>query len=384
MTKITVVFMSLFLLACSTYQSVLPPVSSSQKALILSGSVELAGEPVELPDAKEIWEVTPEMKEFIEFYAPSSMDNNYRLRMLARALGSGSLLGMEYDPSKTLIPKEAFRYQSANCLSFSMLVFAMAKSIGLDVEFNDVEIPPVWDLVDGERLYFYKHVNVKAKPNSGEILIVDINLDEFDASYPQRTISEHDVLVHFYNNIGVELMFAGNYSSSYNSFLKALKINKKAAHVWSNMGVLLRRSGNKELARDAFLVALNSGSFSYVAASNLHKLSVLEGEEALAARLESMLVSYKKRNPYYQLAEAKKFRIKGELAKAEVAINKAVKIRPDEHTFHFERSLIMLRLGRLEESMEEMRLAEQLSENISSKTAYSSKLNMLASHVSGQ
>ena len=44
----------------------------------------------------------------------------------------------------TRTASETFRARRGNCLSFSNMFVAMARDVGLDVQFQEVEIPPDW------------------------------------------------------------------------------------------------------------------------------------------------------------------------------------------------------------------------------------------------
>lgn len=355
-----------------------PEPSRSAKELILSGGISLPGDPVEIPSESTIWQITPEMDRFIRHHVPENMDETYRLRSLMRAIQQGNLLGIQYDATRTFMPKDVFDRQRANCLSYSMLVYALAKHAGVDVEFNNVDIPPVWDLVGSDRLYLYKHVNIKFKLNSGEIYYIDVNFDEFDPSYRQRRLSENDVLVNFYNNVAVELMFEGNYSGSYEAFMRAMALDAETPYVWSNLGVMLRRAGQLALAKEAFLIALDENKFEYIAASNLSRILRAEGDVAFASTVDEWLDRYRRKNPYYLLALANQFYEEKDYVAADRHIARAITIRPDDHRLHFMRAKVLAALGNKEAVLQELAAAEDRALDPQHKKKYRGKYASIA------
>ena len=224
-----------------------------------------------LPE-EDIFRLTPEMISFLDFYIPKDASAKKKVELLMVSVGSSGGLNLKFDATKTRTARESFIYQDVNCLSYAILVVALARYAGVPADFNDVSVPPVWDLADGSTVVFYKHVNVELKFGHGMAKIIDINLDAYQKRYPQRLISSREAEAQYYNNLGVDYMRQGQYKKAFLYLRKALQLDDSLPYVWGNLGALYRRAGDSSLAEQAFSQALSMDTTDIVTLSNLARL----------------------------------------------------------------------------------------------------------------
>ena len=82
-------------------------------------------------------------------------------------------------------------------------------------------------------------------------------------------ISDKRATAHYYNNIGVEQMLAGNNGEALGYFAHAIESDPGFAPVWINLGILYRRQGFPVYAEASYLQAIRVDSRNMVAMSNL-------------------------------------------------------------------------------------------------------------------
>jgi transglutaminase-like putative cysteine protease len=92
---------------------------------------------------EEVLAVSAEMQAFLNAHVARGVDRVARVRQLAGAIVDESRFGLKYDET-TRTAAETFRTRRGNCLSFSNMFVALARSVGLTVDFQEVDVPPDW------------------------------------------------------------------------------------------------------------------------------------------------------------------------------------------------------------------------------------------------
>ena len=330
-----------------------------------------------LPDENP-FALTDEMKRFAHHYAPKTMNSHFRLRQLVWAIMNHSTLGLDYNPSATYTAAESFARREANCLSFTMLFISMAEEVGLKAHFNDVTIPPTWDLQDGNRLIYYRHVNALVKLPQKQDTVVDINMEDYNENYEQSTLTKAEAESLYYNNRGVEAMANKKYTQSFLYFKKAILLSPSTHFIWSNLGVLYSRIEQKDLAEASFRHALSFGKFEPVAASNLARIYDASDRNVEAEAIQQALRNFHKRNPYLQFKRALDNHQQGNQEKALAEVNRAIQLFDKDHRFYYLRAQIYANLGMTKEVKEDLQLAEDIALKADEKEMYQTKLERLA------
>ncbi|MDN3639337.1 hypothetical protein QWY82_11030 [Simiduia curdlanivorans] len=330
-----------------------------------------------LPDENP-FALTEDMKRFAHHYAPKTMSANFRLKQLVWAIMSPNTLGLDYNPTATYTAAESFARREANCLSFTMLLISMAEEVGLKAELNEVSIPPTWDLQDGNRLVYYRHVNALVKLRQHPDAVVDINMEDYNENYEQSTLSKAEAEALYYNNRGVEAMSDQAYTQSFLYFRKAILLSPSTHFIWSNLGVLYNRTDQRDLAEASFKHALSFGKFEPVAASNLARIYETSDRESQAEAIHQALKNFHKRNPYLQFKRALDNQQQGDNEKALAYVNKAIKLFDKDHRFYYLRAQIYASLGMKTEVKQDLQLAEEIALKADQKEMYQTKLERLA------
>jgi tetratricopeptide (TPR) repeat protein len=324
--------------------------SLPQRSALLGGE-RLFGErvsPDERPDA-DLRGLDEAMRVFVGRAIGSTTDSEGRLQRLLWEMRSNGLLALDYRSTRTATARETFHERTGNCLAFTNLFVALAREAGLRVSYQAVDIPPVWSS-DGELAILSLHVNVRvhrAGTQRGGALdrVVDFNAPTFTGNYPQRPVADHVIDALFYNNLAVDALQAGDDRGAFVYFVKALTSDPRSAATWANLGVLYQRHGAQAHAEAAFLQALNADSMHKVAMSNLARLYDRRGDHALAASYRERVRRHQLMNPYYHAFMAEQALAEGDIDTALEAIDRAIRLRDQEHQFHFLRARALQSVG---------------------------------------
>jgi len=304
------------------------------------------------PPAHAQLELNDEMRVFLDHYVPKKASTAAKLDALLYSLMHKGILGMDYDPAATRNAVDAFDHQSANCLGFSILFVAMAREVGLRVVFNEVSVPPVWDFQGSQSFILFKHMNSVVTLRGGVKKVVDINMEQYQDHYRQRTLTDSQAMAHYYNNKGVEFLLENNLAMAFNHFRKALEVAPESNFVWSSMGTLYRRAGLYREAELAYLQGLSLDVHNTVILNNLGYLYGAMGDVDLANRYKHKVLTARKNNPYYRYALAKKAFSRDDFTSALEDIQLALTKEKKEHSFWYLAARISDRLDRDEKAKE--------------------------------
>ncbi len=371
---------------------------SAESVLEASPLASLAGSETDL-SGFDMLDVSPEMAAFLRAKVDSSDGQNEQLKQLAWAIMRSGEFSLVYD-DLTGTATETFNRRRGNCMAFTNMFIALARELGLDARFQEVDVPPNWSMSRGSFLYS-QHINVFIDLKQGRSREVDFNIYDFDHELDSRIISDQRARAHYFNNIGAEQMLNGETGLAYAQFRQSLRHDDTYAPAWINMGILHRREGQADYAEVSFLEALRhdhtpqldvsrltrdagwlpprQDDNSLVAMSNLANLYEEQGETELAAAYFEKVHAHRMKNPYYRYQMAELAFAEGDYEAAIGDLKYAIRRRKNENEFYYLLSLSYLMEGDRKEAMEWMQKAEDVAQLNSEKQRYSHKLDLLQS-----
>jgi len=375
---------SLQLMGCAYTPSVTTAVNDSDTARILSGAVlfsdvsesALENDPQLL--SQPVLALNPDMHLFVDLYVDKDASSATKLRQLLKAIFHGGMLGLDYDPLKTYTAAETFYFQQGNCLSFTNMFVALGREAGLKVWFNEVKVPPTWDMQNANTHIYYRHMNAVVKTARGRH-IIDLNMENYDLDYPQQRVSDDYAMAQFFNNRAMELLFDKDWQGSFRHLRAALKLEPKQAFLWGNLGSLYRRAEHYPEAELAFLKSLQMDPRNLLAMSNLGRLYRQLGRESEAEALDVRVVNHRRKNPYYRYYLAQEALDKRQLEIALDHIEAAIDAYGKDHRFHFLAAKVSSAQGNIHRAQKYLQRATALTKNPEQKERYNHKLDALAS-----
>ena len=357
------------------------------EAVTVTSSELLEGAPLggvqDLPDLvsnEEVLAVSPEMRAFLSENVRLKTTIGVRMNALIDAIINKETFGLEF-AEKTRTASELFEYRSGNCLSFSNMFVAMARWSNLEVSFQEVQIPPDWSF-QNDVFLLNRHVNVFVDLGPLDDRVVDFNIDDFKSSYNQRKISDARARAHYFNNMGVERMQAGDTSSALSYFHKAIAENdRQFSPAWTNLGTLYSRNDHPEYAEAAYLLALKVDEGDLVAMSNLAGFYEQQGDPERAATYRKRVMDHRRDNPYYRYQRALDAYSAEDYDTAISNLKYAIREKKNEDEFYFLLGMCHLKKGNERAAKRWLAKAEEVAATDSLKRRYSSKLELLLSEM---
>ena len=220
-------------------------------------------------------------------------------------------LPLEYVNSATLVASVTLQRRQANCLSLTILAYALAQEVGFTAEFQEVDIPEFW-ITDAQQSRLNGHVNLVIVPptlsfENGSVnlsnsrLTVDFDTENRDKAWPVRPVSKEDIVAMFYNNKAADSLAAGNYQQTFAYLRAAIEIAPDSAQSWSNLSVLYRQVGLYQQAEESYLFSLQLDPQSMNTMANLAMLYRIMAQPEQAMALENVVERKRKQNPFYFL-----------------------------------------------------------------------------------
>jgi len=321
--------------------------SSEQVTALLLPKQGSEGVDVSIYPEDNILAMNAEMRYFVEENVPAALSPRARLSYLLDSMVRPSQLGLKYDPGITLNATETFHQRTGNCLSLTSLFIALAREAKLTVYYNEVTIPPSWDMVSDNSMVFYKHINAVVDFGDDGKEVVDLSVDNYEYHYPQHRVTEQQAAAQHYNNRGAEYLNQGNNEKADLYFRRALFLDPQAGHIWGNFGTLLRRQKRVAEAEIAYRHALTLNPSDQVAISNLGRLYREQDNKEEARKLEKIAESFRRKNPFWHFSRAKAEYEKGDFDEALKFVQQAIRLQKDEYRFYRFASLIYFRQGKL-------------------------------------
>lgn len=336
------------------------------------------GEALPVIDTRDL---TPEMRAFVSQSVAGARSAEARLQRLLWDMRRNGLLTLTYQSTHTGTASETFETRVGNCLSFTNLFVALAREAGLEVSYQQVDIPPVWTS-GGEMLLLNQHVNVRVHRTTRQRAsthdhVVDFNAPEYTGNYPQRPVADAVVDALFHNNLAVDALVADDPRTAFLHFRRALEIDPASTSAWTNLGVLYQRNALERHAEAAFHQALAHDPGHKVAMSNLARLYDRLGHTDLSAAYRERIRRHQQQNPYYHFFLAEQAFAQADLDATLRAVDRAIRLREQEHQFHFLRAQALEALGDREAARLSLLRAEEHATFATVRNTYRRKLEAL-------
>lgn len=344
---------------------------------------ELFAQPSAPVAADQVFALTPAMRAFIEREIPRAAKSRGPRMALVDALNDRAQLRVEYDSARTRNAGEAFAERSGNCLSLVLMTAALARQLGIEVQFQIVYTEETWAR-QGDVYLSVGHVNlalVRSRADTGtERITIDFVPPSQVRGFRTHVIAESTVMAMYMNNRAVESLTAGRLDDAYWHAREAMRRDPYFLSAVNTLGAVYRLHGNPGEAEAAFRAVLEQEPANTTAMANLvpllRDLGRSDQAEALARRLAAI-------EPYpafhfYRLGLAA-IR-EGDFTAAKAMFSREVARAAYYHEFHYWLAVALFQLGDTVEARRHLRVAIETSPRGDERDLYSAKLAWINSH----
>ncbi|PCI74671.1 MAG: hypothetical protein COB20_14865 [SAR86 cluster bacterium] len=288
--------------------------------------------------------ISDEVKQFIDSYIQPRDGEETRVDKLQDLLYGENFLHIQYSSEQTHTAMEAFYARKGNCLGVMNLYIAMARYVGLDANFQTVDVQPSWDR-RGNLLVLSQHINASGRISARRTYVVDFTPEISLQQLTSDIVSDGVARSLYFNNLGVEQLIEANYEEALIYFKNALFLNDESSIAWNNIGSTYNRLGNSEYAEYAYRMAFSIDDNNATAINNLAKYYRRAGNPQLAGEYEEAIERFNNRNPYYHFALGSVAFDEGDFDEARKSFRRAVRLKEEEPDFYYALAGTYLRLG---------------------------------------
>ncbi len=339
--------------------------------------------PIATPE--EIYALDDSMNDFVHSHLMKIEDPFLRSKALLTKLFNQSPHTLRYLNGANLIAAEAFHQNEANCLSLTILAYALADEANLLIKFQEIDIPEYW-VREGQFNMLTGHVNLRVigdKINPYKIIWgnsdITIDFDPYNNRkyFSKRIISKNRVTAMFYNNKGAQAIVNNDLNMAYAYFKHSLNQDPNFSPAWGNLGLVYKKVGLTSYAEQAYLTAIDIDDSNLNAWNNL---AILEQEQERfedAAKIRRFLAKIRNQNPYYHALLGDEAYYKGDYQLAIKYYKQAKAMSPKEHEFYFGLARSFFKLGDYKKSEFYLEKAKRNAHFKDIEDKYQSKLNLL-------
>lgn len=340
--------------------------------------------PVE--SGQEIFALTPQAQSFVENTQSKAKNQREKIRQLIEQIFDHAALGLTYRSTANTNASATFENSVANCLSLSIMTYAMARHAGLSPQFYQVDIPEYWTRREGVNL-LNGHINLRISPARAHNDLIfaeafaDVDFDPQDmrAGFSRHPISKQRVIAMFYNNKGADALLANSYSDAYRYFRAAVTTEPSFSQGWVNLGVLYRRLGENRSALASYHKALEYNPRHLTAWENLAILYKATGRAAEGDEILAKLDRERNANPFYHMMLGEEALARKLPRQALRHFQEAVRRDRYQHEIYHGLAKAYLALGNDVKAQKFLARARKLAIGDDIKTRYESKLLALRS-----
>ena len=386
MKNFSVLLIAMMFIGCQT----VPEVSVSHKTLLYDQGFE-GFKNIYVESKKEIFELNDEAKAFAKSTIKGVFKPKEQIQALVEHVFSRSDLNLLYRAEANTVANQTFQNRAANCLSMSIMTYALAKELGFDVRFQDVEIPEYWTIREGQSL-LNGHINLQVLPRQKNRIHfhfitrgfeVDFDSQATRQHFPKTLLKLNQVVAMFHNNNGADALVKKDYVKAYAYFRAALLQSPDLSSVLANLGYLYRLTGHYELAERAYLQAIKKDKGNLTAWRNLSFLYRYIGQDEKAMDIQSRVTRKRSGNPFFHVNLGDKAFGKKQWKIALGHYLQALKLDKSYHEVFFGLGKTYFELGNIQRSHYYLKLAKKKSRTEQEQKTYQGKINMLATIKSG-
>jgi tetratricopeptide (TPR) repeat protein len=257
------------------------------------------------------------MRAYLRSTLASGVQQQGKARALTDALYVRDGLRLDYDASVTRTAAQAFAARSGNCLSLVLMTAALAREMGLEVNFQSVRLDDAFSR-SGDLTLRSGHVNLVIGPRPPvarwQVMntVPDVNRLQVDFLPPDdlrglrtQPITESTVLAMFMNNRAAEALARHQTAEAYAWVREALQTDPGFWPAVNTLGVVYQQAGHLAAAAAAFEQLLAQDSSQVAAMWNLAQVLQAQGRDAEAARWTVQRLALEPVPPYHyqQLGE---------------------------------------------------------------------------------
>ncbi|MBC3872871.1 tetratricopeptide repeat protein [Undibacterium flavidum] len=254
----------------------------------------------------EIFELSPALKAQLLKPEVRNLSVYLRTKYFLELVYSPEVSPFVYNPNDTTIARKTWEDKSGNCISLTILAYAVGKALDLPITMQDVDVPVQFDR-RGNIEFLSSHVNAiilhkgfwfEGDSEQRGNLIIDFEPQTM-VLQRGRVLSEDQILSRFYNNLGAEYLAKKQKNIAYAYFKAALMTTPDNSLALNNLAQLYLQVGAQEIAESTLRRALIHNPEDAIVMRSLQELLRSQKRDGEAELLSTAIRASNEKNPHY-------------------------------------------------------------------------------------
>ncbi|MBC3812826.1 tetratricopeptide repeat protein [Undibacterium aquatile] len=336
-------------------------------------------------NAEDVMAVSKEMHTYIKNEITTQLRGKSPQKALFEALSTKGQIKLEYDAEMTRNAAQAFNARSGNCLSLVLMTAALAKELGMNVQFQNVMMNESWSR--NNDIYFaVGHVNIVLGNKSvfrnsaqeySQSMVIDFLPPKDLRGQRAELIAEATVIAMYFNNRAAESLAQHQVNDAYWFARAALMSDPDFIAAYNTLGVVYHQHGDLALSENVFKQILSKEKENTMALSNLIEVLRKVDRQSEAQVYADRLANLQPNAPFHYFNRGMAAMDRGEYAEAKALFKREIKRDPNYDEFHLWLALAHLKLGETKDAIEELTLAQANSTTRKARNLYAGKLERI-------
>ncbi|MBC3879275.1 tetratricopeptide repeat protein [Undibacterium sp. FT79W] len=336
-------------------------------------------------NAEDVMAVSNEMHTYIKNEIATQLRGKSPQKALFEALSTKGQIKLEYDAEMTRNAAQAFNARSGNCLSLVLMTAALAKELGMSVQFQNVMMNESWSR--NNDIYFaVGHVNIVLGNKSvfrnsaqeySQSMVIDFLPPKDLRGQRAELIAEATVIAMYFNNRAAESLAQHQVNDAYWFARAALMSDPDFIAAYNTLGVVYHQHGDLALSETVFKQILSKEKENTMALSNLIEVLRKVDRQSEAQVYADRLANLQPNAPFHYFNRGMAAMDRGEYAEAKALFKREIKRDPNYDEFHLWLALAHLKLGETKDAIEELTLAQTNSTTRKARNLYAGKLERI-------
>lgn len=254
----------------------------------------------------EVFALSPALKEQLSKPEVLNLSNHARTKYFLDLVYSQDVSPFSYNPNDTTIARKTWEDKSGNCISLTILAYAVGKALDLPIVMQDVDVPVQFDR-RGNIEFLNSHVNAMvlhkdfwfdSDSDQRGFLIIDFEPQTM-VLQKGRALSESEILSRFYNNLGAEYLAKKQSNLAYAYLKAALLTAPDNSLALNNLAQLYLLAGAQEFAESTLRRALSFNPDDVIVMRSLQGLLLTQKRDSEAEQLSIAIKASDAKNPHY-------------------------------------------------------------------------------------
>lgn len=285
-----------------------------------------------------------------------------RINYIVKTLIDNKALPFLYVVGHSTVASETWRNRSGDCLSLTVLAYAMAKELNLAVTIQEAAGSDLFDR-RGSTDYRVGHVNVYVSRQvvNEAAVVTTMNrgvVIDFEPAYGTGrsgyALTAKGVLARYYNNLGAEYLAKADVVQAYAYFKAAIQADPEFSAAATNLATLYWNQGHLAASEALLTPWVNSDSPPEPSVRALHTLLMNQGRVFEAAHYQRLMDKIREHEPYYWIDQGLDYFQARNYRRAIESLEKAQKLATGFSEVHRYLAMAYLQDGKPDKAQEQL------------------------------